>query len=249
MDIEEKIKYAIEKTEVLKPPRKLLASFVDTNIHYYILTVPMYLDFEGRSAESETVVREGRITCKKPKLITPSYMLRMEGFSGEARKAFEMLAEEDSDLAMILYGFKIRRDSEKMDIVPRSLESVASRISRDIDQRKEAYSAVIKGVDEFWDVSLSKFVQEMVDNSANDLQVPDLVRDRSISVGSGGFPVITRDSTGTPVIARKEIELLFKLFEKGEIDPMELKAELDRWEVFEQYQDRFFKYFRNKPKK
>ena len=89
----------------------------------------------------------------------------------------------------------------------------------------------------------------MVDNSANDLQVPDLVRDRSISVGSGGFPVITRDSTGTPVIARKEIELLFKLFEKGEIDPMELKAELDRWEVFEQYQDRFFKYFRNKPKK
>ena len=249
MDIEEKIKYAIEKTEVIKPPRKLLASFVDTTIHYYILTVPMYLDFEGRSAESETVIREGRITCKKPKLITPSYMLRMEGFSGEARKAFEMLAEEDSDLAMILYGFKIRRDSEKMDIVPRSLESVARRISKDIDRRKEIYSVLIKGVDEFWDVSLSKFVQEMVDNSASDLQVPDLVRDRSISVGSGGFPVITRDSTGTPVIARKEIELLFKLFEKGEIDPLELKAELDRWEVFEQYQDRFFKYFRKQPRK
>jgi len=249
MNIEEKIKYAIEKTEVLKPPRKLLASFVDTIIHYYILTVPMYLDFEGRSTESETVVREGRITCKKPRLITPSYMLRMEGFSGEARKAFEMLAEEDSDLAMILYGFKIRRDSEKMDIVPRSLESVVRRISRDIDRRKEIYSAVIKGVDEFWDVSLSKFVQEMVDNSANDLQVPDLVRERSISVGRGGSPVITRDSTGTPVTARKEIELLFKLFEKGEIDPMELKAELDRWEIFEQYQDRFFKYFRKQSSK
>ena len=49
MNIEEKIKYAIEKTEVLKQPKKLLSSFDDTTIHYYILTVPMYLDFEGRS--------------------------------------------------------------------------------------------------------------------------------------------------------------------------------------------------------
>jgi len=244
MDIEEKIKYVIEKTVVLKPPKKLLASFDATTIHYYILTVPMYLDFEGRSEESETVVREGRIVCQKPKLITPSYMLRVEGFSGEARKAFEMLAEEDSDLAMILYGFKFRKDSERMDIVSSSLESVAKRISRDIDRRRDPYSAVIKGVDEFWDVSLSKFIQEMVDDSVHKSQVPDLVKDRSISVGRGGFPVVTRDSTGTPVIARKEIELLFKLFEKGEIEPVELKDELDRWEMFEQYQDRFFRYFR-----
>jgi len=244
MDIEEKIKYVIEKTVVLKPPKKLLASFDATTIHYYILTIPMYLDFEGRSEESETVVREGRIVCQKPKLITPSYMLRVEGFSGEARKAFEMLAEEDSDLAMILYGFKFRKDSERMDIVSSSLESVAKRISRDIDRRRDPYSAVIKGVDEFWDVSLSKFIQEMVDDSVHKSQVPDLVKDRSISVGRGGFPVVTRDSTGTPVIARKEIELLFKLFEKGEIEPVELKDELDRWEMFEQYQDRFFRYFR-----
>ena len=92
MNIEEKIKYAIENTRIIKLPKKLLSSFDATTIHYYILTVPMYLDFEGRSAESETVVREGRITWKKPKLITPSYMLRVEGFSGEARKAFEMMA-------------------------------------------------------------------------------------------------------------------------------------------------------------
>ncbi len=244
MNIEEKIKYAIENTEVLKHPSKLLESFDDTTIHYYILTVPMYLDFEGRSTESETVVREGRIICQKPKLITPSYMLRVEGFSSEARKAFEMLAEEDSDLAMILYGFKFRRDCEKMSIVSNSLESIARKILRDIEKRKDVRSAVIKGVDEFWDVSLSKFVQEMVDNSIRNSQVPDLVKNRSISMGRSGFPVVTRDSSGTPVIARKEIELLFELFEKGEIEPIELKQELDRWEVFELYQDRFFKYFR-----
>jgi len=249
MNIEEKIKYAIEKTEVLKQPKKLLSSFDDTTIHYYILTVPMYLDFEGRSEESETVVREGRITCQKPKLITPSYMLRVEGFSGEARRAFEMLAEEDSDLALILYGFKFSRDSEKMDIVSSSLESVSKKISADIDRKKDIYCAVIKGVDEFWDVSLSKFVQEMMDKSAHKSQVPDLVRNRSISMGRDGFPVVTRDSSGAPLIARKEIELLFRLFEKGEIEPLELKRELDRWEMFEQYQDRFFRYFRKGSRK
>ncbi len=244
MNLDEKIRQAIEGTKIIKAPRKLLASFDCTTIHYYLLTVPMYLDFEGRSPESETVIREGRITWQRPKVITPSYMLRVEGFSGEARKAFEMLAQEDSDLAMILYGLRLSKDFEKMDIVSNSLAMVAINISEDIDKKKDPYSAIIKGIDQFWDVSLSKFIQEIVDESAYNSQLPDLMRDSSVMIGSGGFPVVTRDSMGIPVIARNEIEILFKLFEKGEIDPFDLKQELDRWGMFEQYQDRFFKYFR-----
>ena len=244
MNMDEKIIQAIEGTKIIKAPKKLLASFDSTTIHYYLLTVPMYLDFEGRSPESETVIREGRITWQRPKVITPSYMLRVEGFSGEARKAFEMLAQEDSDLAMILYGLRVSKDFEKMDIVSNSLAAVAINISEDIDKKKDPYSAIIRGIDQFWDVSLSKFIQEIVDESAYNSQLPDLMRNSSVRVGSGGFPVITRDNMGIPVIARNEIEILFKLFEKGEIDPLDLKQELDRWGMFEQYQDRFFKYFR-----
>lgn len=244
MNMDEKIMQAIEGTKIIKAPRKLLASFDSTTIHYYLLTVPMYLDFEGRSPESETVIREGRITWQRPKVITPSYMLRVEGFSGEARKAFEMLAQEDSDLAMILYGLRVSKDFEKMDIVSNSLAMVAINISEDIDKKKDPYSAIIKGIDQFWDVSLSKFIQEIVNESAYNSQLPDLMRNSSVRVGSGGFPVVARDSMGIPVIARNEIEILFKLFEKGEIDPLDLKQELDRWGMFEQYQDRFFKYFR-----
>jgi hypothetical protein len=51
---------------------------------------------------------------------------------------------------------------------------------------------------------------------------------------------------GIPLAARKEIEILFKLFEKGEVKPSKLKEELDRWGVFEQYQDRFLRHFRKK---
>jgi hypothetical protein len=36
------------------------------------------------------------------------------------------------------------------------------------------------------------------------------------------------------------------LFEEGEIGPADLKEELDRWGLFEQYQDKFFKYFKKK---
>jgi len=244
MNIEEKIKYVIESTEIIKLPRKLLASFDSTTIHYYMLTVPLYLDFEGRNSESETVIREGRITWQRPKVITPSYMLRVEGFSGEGRKAFEMLAAEDSDLAMILYGLNLSRDFEKMDIVSNSLDSVARNISSDIEKRKDPYSAIIKGVDEFWDVSLSKFIQEIIVESAYFSQMPDLLRNSTVKVGSEGFPVVTRDRLGFPIIARDEIEILFKLFENGELEPSDLKKELDRWEMFEQYQDRFLKYFK-----
>lgn len=246
MNIEEKIKQVIENTEIIKPPEKLLASFDSTTIHYYLLTVPMYLEFEGRDPGSETIIREGKITWQKPKVITPSYMLRVEGFSGEARKAFEMLAEENVDLAMVLYSLRLSKDSEKMSIVSNSLSTVAKNISNDIDKRKDPYSAVIKGVDEFWDVSLSKFIQEIVNKSAHYSQLPDLLRSNMVRVSSTGLPVITRDWMGNPLVAKNEIEILFKLFEEGEIGPADLKEELDRWGLFEQYQDKFFKYFKKK---
>jgi len=246
MNIEEKIKWVIENTETIRPPEKLLASFDSTTIHYYLLTVPMYLEFEGRDPESETIIREGKITWQKPKVITPSYMLRVEGFSGEARKAFEMLAEENVDLAMVLYSLRLSKDSEKMSIVSNSLSTVAKNISNDIDRRKDPYSAVIKGIDEFWDVSLSKFIQEIVNKSAYYSQLPDLLRSNMVRVSGTGLPVITRDWLGNPLVAKNEIEILFRLFEEGKIGPVDLKQELDRWGLFEQYQDKFFKYFKKK---
>jgi len=206
----------------------------------------MYLQFEGRGDDSETIVREGKITWQKPKLLTPSYMLRVEGFSEEARKAFEMLASEDRDLAMILYRLRLAKNTEKIDIVSESFEKVLKKIIGDIQKRKEKNTAVIKGVDEFWDVSLSKFTQELMTRSAYFSQLPDMLENSIIGMNSQGFPVIKRDGSGIPIAALKEIEILFKLFEKGEIKPARLKEELDRWGVFDRYQDRFLRYFKRK---
>ncbi len=246
MELNKKIKQAIDNTEVILDPIELISSHGSTTVRYYMLTVPMYLQFEGGSKDSETVVREGKITWQKPKLLTPSYMLRAEGFSEEARRALEMLASEDSDLAMVLYKLRLVKDSEIIDIVPESLNSVLDKIIDDINKRGEKHTAIIKGVDEFWDVSLSKFTQELMTKSAYLSQLPDMLERSAIGMNSSGLPVVTRDDAGIPIAARKEIGLLFKLFEKGEIKPSKLKEELDRWGVFEQYQDRFLGFFKGK---
>jgi len=246
MGLEEKIRKAMEETSVILDPKELISSYSSTTVRYYMLTVPMYLDFEGRANDSETIIREGKITWQKPKLLTPSYMLRVEGFSDEARKAFEMIASEDNDLAMILYKLKLAKDAEKMDIVSESLNTVLDKIIDDINKRGEKHTAIVKGVDEFWDVSLSKFAQELMTKSAYFSQLPDMMERNDIGMNSKGFPVVTRDSLGIPLAARKEIEILFKLFEKGEVKPSKLKGELDRWGVFEQYQDRFLRHFKKK---
>ena len=52
------------------------------------------------------------------------------------------------------------------------------------------------------------------------------------------------DSGGIPADARKRIEELFSQVSKGEREPNELREELNRWGLFEEYEDRFFNFFR-----
>ncbi|MCL4386160.1 MAG: hypothetical protein M1326_07590 [Cyanobacteria bacterium] len=242
--MDDKIRFALENTEIIKQPKKFLATYESTTVHYYILAVPFYLEFEGKSLESETIIREGRITWQKPKLITPSYILRMEGFSDEAKKAFEILASGNYDIAFMLYRLKFVKDYDHMEIVSNSLQSVAKKIGEEIEKRQDPFCAIIKGVDEFWDVSLSRFIYELALNSAYFSQAPDLSENNMIGINPEGIPVISKDKYGIPVAARVEIENLFKLYEKGEIEASKLKEEIDNWGLFNLYQDRFFSMFK-----
>jgi hypothetical protein len=54
------------------------------------------------------------------------------------------------------------------------------------------------------------------------------------------------DSSGVPADARVRIEELFRKVITGQIEPSELKEELDRWNLFEEYEDRFFTLFKKK---
>ena len=242
MNIDERIKYAFEHTEILRRPKQLISTFGSSIIHYYVLTEPVYSEFTRDNLE--TVVREGKVSWYQPKLLTSTYMLRIEGFSREAKNAFEILASQYPDLAGILYKFKVNKELDEMNFVSGPLLAVAENINNKIDKKGDSLCAVIKGVSGLWDVSLSKFILDMMARSLYSAQIPDFTNRGFVGTNQIGQAIITKDRHGVPVAAREEIERLFNLTKKGELEPIKLKEELDNWGLFEQYQDRFFSLFK-----
>ena len=242
MNIDERIKYAFEHTEILRRPKQLISTFGSSVIHYYVLTEPVYSEFTRDNLE--TVVREGKVSWYQPKLLTSTYMLRIEGFSREAKNAIEILASQYPDLAGILYKFKVNKELDEMNFVSGPLLAVAENINNKIDKKGDSLCAVIKGVSGLWDVSLSKFILDMMARSLYSAQIPDFTNRGFVGTNQIGQAIITKDRHGVPVAAREEIERLFNLTKKGELEPIKLKEELDNWGLFEQYQDRFFSLFK-----
>ena len=82
MDInDERIRDAVRHTLTLRLPKQSLATFGTTNIYYYLVTEPAYTELVGNIPE--TVVREGRVIAERPRVVTPYYLSRLEGFSSE----------------------------------------------------------------------------------------------------------------------------------------------------------------------
>jgi len=231
MDIdEERIGEAVSHTEILRPPRRSLATFGTTNIYYYLLTEPAYSELVKGS--TETVIREGRVIAERPRIVTPYYLSRIEGFSPDAKRYFDMLINTHGANAPGLF-YSYKNEPKELTIVSDNLLAVVNKLNLDIDKSGNPLTSIIKGLDELWDVSLMKFIYELTRSS---------LPDNLLQLGSKGLLDI--DSGGVPADARVRIEELFKLAGNGEIEPRELKDELDRWGLFEEYEDRFFKIFK-----
>jgi hypothetical protein len=231
MDIDdERIGLAVEHTEILRLPKRSLSTFGTTNIYYYLVTEPAYSEL-ARDV-SETVIREGRVIAQRPKIVTPYYLSRLEGFGTDARKYLDMLIKRHGrNIPGLFYSYK--NEPKELNIVSDNLSSVVNKLNAEIDKRGDPLVSIIKGEDELWDVSLMKFIYEMTRSS---------LRDNLMQMGRKGLLDI--DAGGIPVDARLRIEELFRSVAQGEYEPSELKAELDRWDLFEEYEDRFFTLFR-----
>lgn len=229
---DDRIRHAVEHTEILRAPKQSLYTFGTTNIHYYLVTEPVYSGLVNGT--TETVVREGRVIAERPKIVTPYYLSNLEGFSSEARRYFEALAEEHgANIRGLFYTYK--NEPKELTIVSDNLPSVVEKLNTEIDRRGDPLMTIIKGEDEFWDVSLMKFIYEMTRSS---------LQDNLRQMGSRGL--LNMDAAGIPLDARIRINELFQKVTGGESEPSELKDELDRWGLFEEYQDRFFSTFRKK---
>jgi len=219
------------QTEVLRAPKQHLATFGITNIHYYLVTEPSYADLVGEVRE--TVVREGDVHVERPQIVTPFYLLNLfQGFE-HGREFAEYLVETyGAQSPGLLYSY--RNEPKDTSIVSDPLAVVAGRLEEMLEREGRALAAIVKGVDHLWDVSLMKFVY--------DLTMGSLGQNVREMAARGLFSM----DRGVPQAAHERIHELFAAVRAGEVPPSELKAELDRWDLFEEYQDRFFDLFRRR---
>jgi hypothetical protein len=229
MESDERIREAVIKTQVIRPPKQSLSTFGISNVYYYLVSEASYNELTGGH---ETVIREGRVIAERPKIVTPYYLSRVHGFSPEATKYFEILMHNFSPNSPGLF-YAYRNEPKEMNMVSDNIEAVIAKLSSEIDEKGDPMASIIRGEDMLWDVSVLKFIYEITDRS-----LPENVK----QLNQRGL--LRMDSSGLPADARVRIEGLFEMVEKGELEPSDVKSELDRWGVFEEYQDRFFRVFK-----
>ena len=233
MEDERDLIRAAEQTWVVRYPKQNLATFGTTSLSYYVVTEPIYREIQPEDTES--VVRQGKVVAEKPAIVTPHYAMSLEGFSDDAYSYFRHLSQQfGPNSPGILYQY--RNEAEKMEILSGPPADIAHRISDDLDSKKEDLSVVMVGVDELWDVALLKFIYEFTSRSA--VENAQELRTRGMfdpSPSAGGLPQA----------AIQSIERMFSQVQQGR-DPEDLRRELDRWGVFDYYEDRFLNLFRRR---
>ena len=222
---------AVQKTRVARKPLQHLATFGTTIINYYVITEPIYSDID--ELKKETVVRTGRVNSGKPEIVTPTYALNLKGFSSEAYKYLEFISDKFGvNSPGVLYQYK--NEPGKINILNGSVEEVSNNIIKELNTKKDKLTAVIVGVDELWDVSLLKFIHDFTSESL--VSNVNEFNSRGLLQPQGQFG-------GVPKAAVQRIEILFNQVEFG-ADPEILKKELDRWGLFDHYEERFLNLFK-----
>ena len=220
-------RYAVANTEILVPPTGMLETFGNTLVNYIVVSELM--DSVGKCH-----VRSGRMKLFKPQIITPSAYSEMllEGFGEEARKYVRWLAEHEDDVHILRYGYTLKRESFSEELVSRPIEAVLADAAKDVAARKDPFLALVRGVDEPWDVSLVHFFWLHVNASAPvNVREFEAARQREME-------------ESTPRAVRDEVEAAFARAQENPALVHELGALLQRRGVFDRYQDRFFKLVR-----
>ena len=163
MYTEDDIQYAIENTEVLREPENRIETFGTTVFHFHHIT-------ELMDNVNQIRVRDGRVHAERPQIIKPTAYeeLTLEGFGEKANQFADWLRENARHLAILKYGFSFRKTDVTESIVHDSVDAVMRRVLEDADSKADPHSAVLKGIDDAWEVCLLQFAAGMVQRSAGD---------------------------------------------------------------------------------
>src|SRR5260370_16443633 len=153
--------YAIENTHVIVAPERQIATFGSTSFDFY-------LSSELMDRVDQVRIRNGKIHAERPEILAPEHYCRLllEGFGEKAERYIEQLREHTRNIAVLRYGFQFRKTDLSEQTLRESIDAVISRTRRKVEDKNEALSAVIHGVDDAWEVCLLKFTIDLMEPSS-----------------------------------------------------------------------------------
>ncbi|MES2309065.1 MAG: hypothetical protein V4507_09415 [Verrucomicrobiota bacterium] len=166
---EHHFQYAIENTEVILAPDRHIQTFGSTLINYYLIT-------EDMDQLSLTRVREGQIQAERPQIISPHQIAKLlvEGFGEKAEAFADYVSSNPQHFAFLKYGFKMKKDEFQSYEAHEPKEAILEKVKAQIATKNDPFAAILTGVDDAWEVSLLKFMVDMMNSSAagnvNDLR-------------------------------------------------------------------------------
>jgi hypothetical protein len=155
--------FSYENAHVIIPPKKRIATFSDTTIHYTLLTADM-------DNPCLTHLREGTLTAEKPQILSPHHFatLLLEGFGTKAQEYAQSIRHTLSQSVFLKYGFQIKKTDIRTHILHEPIDSCLPKIEAEIRALDHPLHTLITGLDEGWEVSLIKFTLTYVHYSAQD---------------------------------------------------------------------------------
>lgn len=214
----------LRQTEILRAPRKILATFGATRIEYHLVSPVEDLD-------NRTRLRTGTVVSLKPKILTPeAFAERFEGFGDDAKPFQKWLTGAYHDLLRSLeYNFKNQGFTTRVLSEPPA--AVAERINSELEAKDDQFNALIRCPDGAWSLALMKFA---LDESAR------------------SFPIHVRDLERRGLFQpekhandrkRREIETLFSEAASDKAALAELGRKLREYGLFSEYEDRYLAFF------
>lgn len=223
--------YAVNNTQVLVMPSRRLETFGTTMVNYHLVT-------ELMDSVNRVRVREGRIKAFRPEILTPQSFMQalLENFGSAAQEYANWLRQHENQLHILRYGFTIAKQETSEQVLSDRMEAIVERVRQAMAAKDDPLGALVVGVDQPWEVCLLKLMVEVIQQSApgniQDFRNKDLL------------PV----NKGDPESVRRYIE---HAFHEAVNDPSrvnDLAAKLQKFGLFEEYQDRFFALLRQKRK-
>ncbi len=215
--------FAVNNTEIVVSPKRHIETFGNTIINYHLVS-------ELMDSIGKVRVREGRMQAMRPQIITPaSYSTTiLEGFGEQAQQYLEWLKEHEDTVRILRYGYTLKQEAFSEQVLTDSAEAVLERVKQSVTIDKDPFCAVIKGVDEPWDVCLVKLFWAVIQNSAQ-ANIRELHERHMFEM-----------EEGLPVGLREEVEKGFEAAAKDASLISPLGRLLQENGLFEKYQDRFF---------